>query len=82
MDVRVCGLLRSLLSLRMSHGDLKMTNILLDKHYQPILIDLDGMQEHTHGKTLRKSWRKELHRFLRNFDVGSEIRESFERELK
>ncbi len=82
MIARVSGLLRSLLSLRMTHGDLKMTNILLDKQYQPILIDLDGMQEHTRGKTLRKSWKKELHRFLRNFDVGSEVRTSFEKELK
>ena len=42
---KIISLFENLAKLLITRGDLKMTNILFDKH-QPVLIDLDGMTEH------------------------------------
>ena len=64
----VSALLKNLAKLELTHGDLKMTNILIDKQEQPVLIDLDGMTEHATLSGLRQAWHKEIQRFLRNFE--------------
>lgn len=79
---RVVNLLKQLCSLEVSHGDLKITNILLDEGKQPIMIDFDGAKEHESLHGLHKAWRKEIQRFLLNFADMPEIQARFLQELK
>ena len=51
---------------RISHGDLKASNILLSSH-GPVLIDLDGMRQHKTESTFQQAARKDINRFLRNW---------------
>jgi tRNA A-37 threonylcarbamoyl transferase component Bud32 len=75
---RVCKLLTSLKKLEITHGDLKAANIIVDNHGRPCLIDLDGAREHLSLTGLRADWRKEITRFMRNFNdmpaLGNVIR--------
>lgn len=64
---RVCQLLESLQQLEITHGDLKATNMIVNDKQQPVLIDLDGANEHLTLSGLRQAWREEIQRFLRNF---------------
>lgn len=77
----VTALLKNLAKLGITHGDLKITNILSDSHNQPLLIDLDGAIEHDSLSGLRKAWRKEIKRFLKNFDNQPQLREQYKKEL-
>jgi tRNA A-37 threonylcarbamoyl transferase component Bud32 len=79
---RISVLLKSVAKVDMTHGDLKMTNILIDSKNQPVLIDLDGAAEHTSLSRLRNSWQDELTRFLDNFNSNPVIRKKFEAELE
>ena len=49
-----------------SHGDLKATNILLSDQ-GPVLIDLDVMQQHSSESAYQKAAKKDVSRFLRNW---------------
>lgn len=79
---RMMQLLKQLFKLEITHGDLKITNILIDEHERPILIDFDGAQEHASMSSLHKAWRKELKRFLLNFDDTPAIKDKFLAEMK
>lgn len=79
---RTIQLLRGVRKLDMSHGDLKASNIIIDQHHKPVLIDLDGAVEHTSKVSLRKAWVHEMKRFLRNFDDIANIKQQLESELK
>ncbi len=68
MIKRVMALLRNVTKLDITHGDLKITNILIDACEQPLLIDLDGAREHLSRSGLRRAWQKEMRRFLANFN--------------
>ncbi len=81
MVKRISTLLKNVAKLEITHGDLKITNILIDEHEQPVLIDLDGAAEHLTLSGLRKAWRKEINRFLDNFHYQRPIRDKFEAEL-
>lgn len=79
--VRVAALLMNLAKLFLSHGDLKMTNILV-KDERPVLIDLDGMEEHrTQGETGR-AYRREVRRFMRNWENNPSVMGLFEKLLQ
>lgn len=52
--------------LKMTHGDLKMSNILIDGE-KPVLIDLDGMREHTTSLGFQRTFKKEVTRFMQNW---------------
>jgi tRNA A-37 threonylcarbamoyl transferase component Bud32 len=82
MVKRIHLLLKRVSKLELTHGDLKITNILVNTDHQPVLIDLDGALEHMSLSGLNKTWEKELERFLRNFDVDSIIRKQFEAEFE
>ncbi|HVE44932.1 MAG TPA: lipopolysaccharide kinase InaA family protein [Gammaproteobacteria bacterium] len=64
---RIKQLFFKIKSLNISHGDLKITNILIDRDNKPVMIDLDGAIEHDSLSTLHSTWKKELKRFDRNF---------------
>lgn len=59
-------LIENLAKLRITHGDLKMTNILISKQ-KPVLIDLDGMKQHKSNRQLKRALREEIKRFMQNW---------------
>lgn len=78
---KITLLLKSLQELNLTHGDLKLTNIILDKNYNPTIIDLDGTVEHASKRKLRRTFKKEIKRFLRNFLHQPYVYEKFVKEL-
>ena len=52
---------------RISHGDLKASNILLSSR-GPVLIDLDAMRQHKTESKYQQAARKDINRFLRNWE--------------
>ena len=51
---------------RISHGDLKATNLLWDAG-QVLLIDLDAVVQHRSPTTHARAWRRDRTRLLRNW---------------
>jgi tRNA A-37 threonylcarbamoyl transferase component Bud32 len=82
MVEKITTLLTNLTKLEMTHGDLKMTNIMINQREQPVLIDLDGAVEHASHSGLRKTWQKETQRFLRNFTTMPNVMEKLINVLK
>jgi len=81
MVKRISDLLKSVAKVDVTHGDLKISNILVNAREQPVLIDLDGAAEHPSLSGLRKAWHKELDRFLLNFKANPGLQKKFEMEL-
>lgn len=76
---RIISLFFQLARLRLSHGDLKITNILLTPQQEPVLIDLDGMREHRSSRSLWQRFSKDLERFLENWRERPELRQLFQK---
>lgn len=74
---RIVALLFKLVRLRLSHGDLKITNILFNTQQEPILIDLDSMREHRSSLSLWYYFRKDLVRFLENWQNNPTMQQLF-----
>lgn len=74
---RILILIRQLAELQMTHGDLKATNILIH-HDKPVLIDLDGMQEHPNRLSLQRAYKKEMQRFMKNWQRKPEVLKLFQ----
>lgn len=74
--LHVLTLLKNLKELRITHGDLKKTNILIQNDY-PVLIDLDGMRCFQSTLLFKRAFRHDLHRFMRNWDHHSTIYQLF-----
>ena len=55
---------------RISHGDLKASNLLWHDG-QVVLIDLDAMQQHRNAASHARAWRRDRARLLRNWPVDS-----------
>ncbi len=53
-------------NLKISHGDLKASNILISGN-RVTLIDLDSMIEHTCSYSFEKAWKKDIKRFFKNW---------------
>lgn len=77
MAKNILELFNSLFELRITHGDLKMTNILIENE-RPVLIDLDGVQEHHSMLSLRYSFKNEMKRFMQNWENQPRVRVLFE----
>lgn len=77
MAERILTLLINLKEMRLIHGDLKMTNILIDNE-KPILIDLDGMTEHRSMFRFHQFFAKEIKRFMKNWEKSPTIRALFD----
>jgi tRNA A-37 threonylcarbamoyl transferase component Bud32 len=76
MAKRILASFFQLAELRITHGDLKMTNILLANE-KPVLIDLDGMREHLTTVGFKHAFQKELTRFMKNWEKQPEVYELF-----
>ncbi|MFH1718695.1 MAG: lipopolysaccharide kinase InaA family protein, partial [Planctomycetota bacterium] len=69
---KVAELLEKLWKLRITHGDLKHTNILMTAD-GPVLTDLDGMVVHRWEPLYRNKRTKDMRRFLRKTDISPEL---------
>jgi tRNA A-37 threonylcarbamoyl transferase component Bud32 len=64
---QVLELLEQLAQCCISHGDMKGSNIILSRQ-GPVIIDLDAMREHAAGRGFERVRRRDLQRFMRNWD--------------
>ncbi len=70
------ALLHELKEVRISHGDLKATNILLADN-KPILLDLDAMRLHRFKGTAHRASKRDWQRFLRNWAGRTKVLKIF-----
>lgn len=75
---RVVTLIKNIAQLKMSHGDLKATNILIEKD-QPVLLDLDGMKEYKTHRKAKRVYKNEIKRFMKNWKNQPAVRLLFEK---
>ena len=73
----VVVLFNNLAKLSMTHGDLKATNILI-REGCPVLIDLDGMVTHQTQSSLDRAVKKDMKRFMKNWDALPSVRALFQ----
>jgi tRNA A-37 threonylcarbamoyl transferase component Bud32 len=64
---QVTDLLAQLALSRISHGDMKATNFILAEQ-GAVVIDLDAMQKHSAPESFRRAQRRDLARFMRNWE--------------
>ena len=69
---KMLELIQSLHSQRITHGDMKATNFIL-QDLQPIILDLDAMRFHHYNFFLKKRIKKDLTRFMKNWKGNPEI---------
>jgi tRNA A-37 threonylcarbamoyl transferase component Bud32/2-polyprenyl-3-methyl-5-hydroxy-6-metoxy-1,4-benzoquinol methylase len=69
---KVMQMLENLWNNRITHGDLKHTNILVAKDV-PVLTDLDGMMVHRWKLLYKKKRTKDIERFLKKTDIPPAI---------
>lgn len=67
------GLFDALRAMQISHGDLKATNLLWHEG-RIVVIDLDGMRQHTTPAGWQRAWRRDRSRFLANWPEDSALR--------
>ncbi|MES2217426.1 MAG: lipopolysaccharide kinase InaA family protein [Pseudomonadota bacterium] len=75
---QIIALFENLARLRITHGDLKMTNILIARQLKPILIDLDGMYEHKNIFGFKRTFHREIKRFMVNWRGNPTVYNMFE----
>jgi tRNA A-37 threonylcarbamoyl transferase component Bud32 len=66
---------------RISHGDMKGSNIILSSQ-GPVIIDLDALREHASGWLFRRQLQRDLRRFMRNWDACPDVAALFARLLR
>ncbi len=70
-------LLKSIHGLNISHGDLKITNIMIsDLH--PVIIDLDSMKQHENQYLFNKAKKRDIKRFLKNWQNNPSLAKIFQ----
>ncbi len=80
MAEQVMTLLKNIAKMKMSHGDLKATNILVENE-QPVLIDLDGMKEYKKQSKANRIYKQEMKRFMQNWEAQPAVKALFEKFL-
>ena len=70
----IVSLFSSLHSLRISHGDLKATNLLFDDG-KVFVIDLDAVRQHRSQQSYASAWRRDRERLLRNWPASCMLRQ-------
>ncbi len=75
---RVIQLIKNITKMKMSHGDLKATNILIEND-QPVLLDLDGMKEYKSQSKSNRVYKNEIKRFMKNWEKQPKIKALFEK---
>ncbi len=70
-------LLKSIHELNISHGDLKITNIMVSNS-QPVIIDLDSMKQHWNQYLFNKAKKRDIKRFLKNWQDTPSLAKIFQ----
>lgn len=78
----VVQLFYELYLLKISHGDMKATNIKVLPEGQSLLIDLDSMQHHRHAFFAHKAHVRDLKRFMQNWKDEPSLYNAFVKVLK
>jgi tRNA A-37 threonylcarbamoyl transferase component Bud32 len=78
---RIARLFRQLQTRRISHGDLKASNILVAGK-EVMLIDLDSMRGFGAEKGFQRAWKRDLRRFMANWQGAPELAKLFEQALE
>lgn len=66
-----------MLEQKITHGDLKATNIIINQSLCPTFIDIDAAMKHSHIKSYRQSAEKDHKRFMANWQKHPETQEIF-----
>jgi len=77
MAQRIAEILKKLKLARISHGDMKATNLIIHQK-EPVLADLDAMRVHTNQWRFAKAHRKDIDRFFRNWRALPDVNNLFE----
>jgi tRNA A-37 threonylcarbamoyl transferase component Bud32 len=77
---KVAALVRALGAARLSHGDLKATNILLSAT-GPLLVDIDAVREYRSETAFARAHARDVARFMRNWEGDPEVARLFEEAL-
>lgn len=78
---RLCALLAILQRLRLTHGDLKATNLLLDPEDRLMLLDLDALRRHRRRAAFERAFARDLARLRANWNDDADLRAALERAL-
>jgi tRNA A-37 threonylcarbamoyl transferase component Bud32 len=65
---------------RISHGDMKATNFIISDSTVQV-IDLDAMKIHNKNTLFRKSWKRDMRRFSRNWHQHPDLARLFREQL-
>lgn len=68
--------------LKISHGDMKQTNIKMLSDGVPLLIDLDSMQQHKRDYFAKRAHVRDLKRFMRNWKERPSLYNAFVKVFK
>ncbi len=74
-------LLKSIHELNISHGDLKITNIMISES-KPVIIDLDSMKQHSNKYFFNKAKTRDIKRFLKNWQDTPSLAKLFQSYFK
>ena len=77
---KTVSLFQSLIDLKITHGDLKATNILIHNN-NPYFIDFDGAVHHNTNFLLKRSFKKEIRRFMKNWQNNQVVKNMFLKEI-
>ena len=80
LQLELVDLFKSLWTNRISHGDMKATNILISNS-KPLLLDLDAAHQHSSFARLRSFAEKDVTRFLKNWKNNPELHTWFAQQL-
>jgi tRNA A-37 threonylcarbamoyl transferase component Bud32 len=72
----IVEILEGLAAAGISHGDLKASNFLLGSD-GPVIIDLDSMKEHTNPVDRDRAEKKDIARFMKNWESIPEVEQRF-----
>ena len=75
---KFAALFRRLIEVRLSHGDFKATNFILEDG-EICLIDLDSMKSHRVNALFKKAFRRDLRRFQKNWESLPEISQTMDK---
>jgi len=78
---RLCELLKTLARLRLSHGDLKATNLLVDRDNQLILLDLDALRRHRRPAAFERAFARGIARLRANWAADADLATALDRAL-
>lgn len=72
----IAKIIKRLAAAGVSHGDLKASNFLLGTH-GPVIIDLDSMKEHANQADRDRAKKKDIARFMRNWESIPQVKQRF-----